>query len=90
MKTLVKKLYKFVWDDKPEKIKHGILSQSKINGGLKMPNIASFTYSLKCSWIRRIIISPTRAWVMLFESFYCFSRELIEYGPYFLHMEQRV
>ena len=80
--NLSKKLYKFVWDDKPEKIKCGILSQSKVNGGLKMPNIANFIYSLKCSWIRRIIVSPTRPWVMLFESSYCSSRELIEYGPY--------
>ena len=66
--NLSKKLYKFVWDDKPEKIKRGILSQSKVNGGLKMPNIANFIYSLKCFWIRRIIVSPTRPWVMLFES----------------------
>ena len=80
--NLNKKLYKFVWDDKPEKIKRGILSQNKVNGGLKMPNIANFIYSLKCSWIRRIIVSPTRPWVMLFESSYCSSRELIEYGPY--------
>ena len=80
--NLNKKLYKFVWDDKPEKIKRGILSQNKVRVGLKMPNIANFIYSLKCSWIRRIIASPTRPWVMLFESSYCSSRELIEYGPY--------
>ena len=81
--NLSKKLYKFVWDDKLEKIKkEKILSKSKVNGGLKMPNIANFIYSLKCSWIRRIIVSPTRPWVMLFESSYCSSRELIEYGTY--------
>ena len=34
------------------------------------------------SWIRRIIVSPTRLWVMLFESSYCSSRELTEYRPY--------
>ena len=80
--NLSKKLYKFVWNDKPEKIKRGILSQCKVNGGLIMPNIANFIYSLKCSWIRRIIVSPTRPWVMLFESSCFSSRELIEYGPY--------
>ena len=46
-----------------------------------MPNIANFIYSLKCSWIRIIFVSSTRPWVMLFESSYCSSRELIEYGP---------
>ena len=70
--NLNKKLYKFVWDDKPDKIKRGILSQSKVNGGLKMPNIANVIYSLKCPWIRRIIVSPTRPWVILFESFFFF------------------
>ena len=58
--NLNKKSYNFVWDDKPEKIKRVILSQNKVNGGLKMPNIVNFIYALKCTWIRRIFVSPDR------------------------------
>ena len=58
--NLNKKLYNFVWDDKPEKIKRVILSQNKVNGGLKMPNIVNFIDALKCTWIRRILVSPNR------------------------------
>ena len=54
--NLNKKLYNFVWDDKPEKIKRVILSQNKVNGGLKMPNIVNFIYAQKCTWISRILV----------------------------------
>ena len=90
VKTLVKNCINLF--DKAEKIKRGILSQSKVNGRLKMPNIANFIYSLKCFWIRRIIVSPTRPWVMLFESSYCSSRLKIKFlmplGKKFLRMDQ--
>ena len=79
--NLNKKLYNFVWDDKPEKIKCVILSQNKVNGGLKMPNIVNFIDALKCTWIRRILVSPNRPWVRLFESSYCSLNDLINYGP---------
>ena len=76
------KLYNFVWDDKPEKIKRVILSQNKVNRGLKMPNIVNFIYALKCTWIRRILVSPNRPWVRLLESSYCSSNNLINYSPF--------
>ena len=79
--NLNKKLYNFVWDDKPEKTKRVILSQNKVNGGLKMPNIVNFIDALKCTWIRRILVSPNRPWVRLFESSYCSLNDLINYGP---------
>ena len=79
--NLNKELYNFVWDDKPEKIKRVILSQNKVNGGLKMPNIVNFIDALKCTWIRRILVSPNRPWVRLFESSYCSLNDLINYGP---------
>ena len=40
--NLNKKLHKFVWDDTPKKIKCATLSQIKINGRMKMPNISNF------------------------------------------------
>ena len=81
--NLNKKLYKFIWDDKPEKILNAILSQNKMNWGLKMPNIDNFINSLKCTWIRRLLVSSARLWVKLFEFSYCSLKDLIENGPYF-------
>ena len=48
-----------------------------------MQNIVNFINSLKCSWIRRLLVSFTRPWVRLFEVSYCSLKDLIEYGPYF-------
>ena len=48
-------MFKFIWDDKPDKIKRNVLSQDYINGGLKMLDLNKFTISLKASWIKRIL-----------------------------------
>ena len=79
--VLSKKLYNFLWDDKPEKIKRSILSQNKINGGLKMPNIELFIMSLKSSWMNRLLLSTQRPWITLFESSHCTTSKLIQFGP---------
>ena len=48
-----------------------------------MPNIDNFINSLKCTWIRRLLVSSARLWVKLFEFSYCSLKDLIENGPYF-------
>ena len=52
---LVSKIYSFIWDNKPDKIKRQVLSQNCDMGGLKMLNIKMYIKGLKLSWIRRII-----------------------------------
>ena len=57
--------YKFVWDNKPDKINRKQLCASKLEGGLKMIDIESFIRGLKASWIRNLIIKASAPWAQL-------------------------
>jgi exonuclease III len=54
MKEIQDSLYKFIWDDKPDKVKRETLIADYIDGGLKMPDIASQNTSLKTIWIKQL------------------------------------
>ena len=55
VKRIEKRMYEFIWDGKPEKIKRDILTMGYENGGLKMIDIDNFIKALKVSWIKRMI-----------------------------------
>ena len=57
--------YKFLWKDKPDRVKrkHATLPYSK--GGLNMPDIGKFWDGLKMAWIRRIQGSKDVWWKIL-------------------------
>ena len=63
--------FKFLWNGKPDKIKRNVLIGSYDTGGLKMPHIESFCYSLKMTWIYKLLdpfnLSP---WKILFNDKY--------------------
>jgi hypothetical protein len=44
---LVSKIYSFIWDNKPDKIKREVLSQNCDMGGLRMLNIKMYIKGLK-------------------------------------------
>ena len=46
--------YKFLWSNKPDRIKRVDTVLPISSGGLNMPDIQSFWESLKCSWARRL------------------------------------
>ena len=77
-------LYKFVWDNKPEKVKRDLITQDYSKGGLKMINIRNYIISLKSSWLRRLIVSNSR-WTRLFEYInQCNIHDMINYGNDFI------
>ena len=45
-------LYKFMWDNKPNKIKRKVLYTSYVEGRLKMINIFNFVAALKISCVK--------------------------------------
>lgn len=55
IKRIEKLMFNFIWDGKPEKIKRNTLKQTYENGGLRMIDLEKFIWSLKVSWIKRII-----------------------------------
>ena len=53
--SLKKTIMKFIWNNKPAKIKHSILINDIKNGGLKLLDPKSFCEALKLSWVKRIL-----------------------------------
>ncbi len=60
LRKLNDKLYSFIWDDKPDKVKREVLTQTHNRGGLKMLNIENYIKGLKLTWIRRMTINNTK------------------------------
>ena len=55
IKRIEKMMYDFIWDGKPDKIQREILTSDYDKGGLRMIDIEKFIWSLKISWVRRIL-----------------------------------
>ena len=43
--------YKFIWNNKIDKVKQTAITRDYLKGGLKMINIGQFIKALKCTWI---------------------------------------
>ena len=57
---------KFIWNNKPAKIKHSILINDIKDGGLKLLDPKSFCEALKLSWLKRILEKEnSRTWTTL-------------------------
>ena len=55
IKRIEKMMYDFIWDGKPDKTKREILTSDYDKGGLRMIDIEKFIWSLKISWVKRIL-----------------------------------
>ena len=61
--------YKFLWNDKGDKIKRKIMINDYSEGGLKMIDIASFNKSLKATWVQKYLDPENCSkWKRLFDS----------------------
>jgi exonuclease III len=54
LKELQDMLYKFLWDNKPDKIKREIIISGYEDGGLKMPDLKNQNIGLKTAWIKKL------------------------------------
>ena len=63
VKTLENAFFKFIWDNKPDKIKRSTLKKNYLNGGLNMIDLNNFIAGLKCTWIRRMYVNHDANWV---------------------------
>ena len=57
--------FKFLWDDKNDRIKRKQIIQSYENGGLKMPDIKSQLQTLQIKWINRLISKEDMSWKII-------------------------
>jgi len=51
--------FQFIWGNKIDKIKRNVMTGEYEYGGLKMVHLENFIKSLKCTWIRRIMLQNT-------------------------------
>jgi len=75
--------FKFIWDNKPDKLKRSYLCQDYTKGGLRMICLNSFIASLKSTWIRRILSAENSLCSKLFNDSICAIAKLSKLGPMF-------
>ena len=68
IKEINTSLFRFLWDNKPDKIKREQSFLPSFSGGLNMINIEHFIKALKITWIRRLVKSQNSPIKTLFES----------------------
>ena len=61
------KLFKFLWDGKPDTIKRSQTFMNYSEGGFKMINLDNFIKALKITWIRRLYKKPNAPFAILFK-----------------------
>ena len=48
-------LFRFLWNNKNDKIKRYLLYNDYYEGGLKMPHLLSFNHAMKVTWVKRYL-----------------------------------
>ena len=54
--------FKFIWDNKPDKIGRSILVKHYSRGGLNMVDLEKFIIALKANWIKRLWYDEGSQW----------------------------
>ena len=70
LKTLNTIMYKFLWNEKPDKIRRSTISLYYMQGGMKMINIHNFDEALKISWTKKLVTQPNSQWYKLLTAMY--------------------
>ena len=72
-------MFKFLWNDKPPRIKRNTIIARIKDGGLKMPDIYSFHEAQKIMWIKRLILNDKGKWQNLFFELTRFDKNLLDH-----------
>ena len=88
LKELESIFFKFLWNNKPDKIKRSIITKNYEDGGLKMINVALFVESTKITWIRRLLKDNSK-WINILEKSFPEVYHIFKYGPDFTQNKLR-
>jgi hypothetical protein len=69
LKKLTKLIFRFVWNNKTERIKRSILITDIKHGGLKIPDAETIIKTLKLKWIHKLATHTTSTWKLFLESY---------------------
>ena len=83
-------LYRFLWSNKPDKIKRDVVRLPPWEGGLGMIDFELFMKSLKITWIRRLFMSGNSPWlnVLQAETSICINK-ISNFGHQYFSILQR-
>ena len=79
VKKIEQMLFRFLWHNKPDRVKRAKIIQSNHLDGLQMVDLTSFLFSLKLSWIKRLYISSS-SWATIAKSRQIDPIDLLSYG----------
>lgn len=65
IKMLEKEIYKFIWNNKPDKVKRTTMIASYEKGGLNMIDINSYFKMLKIKWVLKLVQSTDENWSII-------------------------
>ncbi len=66
IKAVNEEFFRYIWNDKPDRIKRVKFIQNYESGGVKMPDVESHINALKINWIRRVA-QGNKKWLTLFK-----------------------
>lgn len=72
-------MFKFLWNNKSDKIKRQCIFNSHGNGGLNVKNIAAMNLSLKASWVNKNYHNSLWRASQNLSSVYFFDRKLFPF-----------
>ena len=62
--------YKFLWNNKPDKIRRDIITRDIESGGLKMVNLEAMIYAQKITWAKKLYKESNSKWANIACSFF--------------------
>ena len=81
VKSISDIMYKFIWDDKPDKVNRHQICKDYLHGGLKTLDLEKFIKSLKLTWIKHLVRDLESPWANLINSQLNLSKKLFSFGP---------
>ena len=60
--------FKYLWEQKPDKVKRDVITQDYSEGGLRMINFQFMFKSLKAMWIKRMMTNTNANWLLYIKS----------------------
>ena len=80
LRDLNTELYRFLWNNKLDKIKRSTICNDYLKGGLKMVNIFAFEKAFKLTWIQRCLKNPDSQWYNMFQLICGNTDKLFKFG----------
>ena len=80
LNSMNSKLYEFLWEGKPDKIKRSTICTDYLVGGLKMINVKNYEKGLKVSWVKRMFQKYNSQWFKLFKTYFSKAEHILNFG----------